>query len=129
MRTSWVEICVSHLDESVAWFENVLGFKAIEHDEHYAGLRRGETTILLGSDKGDYWQSERSRLPEPGTRGAGVEIVLLVDNVQQVYETARQAGAEIVRPLEVWPWHMKQFWVRHPDGYLLRPAERITELE
>lgn len=24
------------------------------------------------------------------------------------------------------PWRMKQFWVRHPDGYLIRPAERLA---
>ena len=27
-----------------------------------------------------------------------------------------------------YPWHMRQFWVRHPDGYLIRPAQRILSV-
>jgi lactoylglutathione lyase len=125
VKTSWVEICVSNLDESIIWFSSVLGFQVTDQNEHYAGLRRGETSILLGTDNGPYWEQEQSRLPEPGLRGSGVEIVLLVDQIEDIYTGAQQAGAEIVRPLETWPWNMKQFWVRHPDGYLLRPAQRL----
>lgn len=83
--------------------------------------------ILLGSDGGPYWESERARSPAPGDRGGDVEIVLLVDGIESVYAGARAACAEIVRPLETWPWRMRQFWVRHPDGYLLRPAERLPD--
>lgn len=127
MRTSWVEICVSDLEESVAWFADALDFHAVDRDEHYAGLRRDDTTILLGTDDGPYWGPERHRMPSRGLRGAGVEIVLLVDGVDELYARAQGVGAEIVRPLETWPWRMKQFWVRHPDGYLLRPAERLPK--
>lgn len=40
MRTSWVEICVSDLPESIEWFAKVLDFKLVDRDTHYAGLRR-----------------------------------------------------------------------------------------
>jgi lactoylglutathione lyase len=127
MRTSWVELCVSDLDASVVWFGQVLDFHPVQHDEHYAELKRGETVILLGSDRGPYWESERPRIPAPGDRGRGVEIVLLLDGIEAVYRLARAAGADIVRPLDTWPWRMRQFWVRHPDGYLLRPAECLPD--
>src|SRR5947209_14085031 len=39
-----------------------------------------------------------------------------------------QARADIVRPLADYPWHMRQFWVRHPDGYLIRPAQKILSV-
>ena len=57
--------------------------------------------------------------------GSGAEIVLVVDNIDAVYRQAQRARAEIVRPLADYPWHMRQFWVRHPDGYLIRPAQRL----
>jgi hypothetical protein len=57
-----------------------------------------------------------------------VEIVLLIDNVDVAYRQAQQARADIIRPLADYPWHMRQFWVRHPDGYLIRPAQRILSV-
>src|SRR2546429_3452048 len=91
-------------------------------------LSRGETSIQLATDKAPYWESERPRLLPPGQRGSGVEIVLLVDNVEAVYRQAQSARADIARPLADFPWHMRQFWVRHPDGYLIRPAQRILSV-
>ena len=128
-KTSWVELCVSDFEQSITWFERVLGFRVIARDANeYAELSRGETTLQLAADDAPYWKSERPRLLPPGQRGSGVEIVLLVDNVDAVYHQAQQAGADIVRPLADYPWHMRQFWVRHPDGYLIRPAQRILSV-
>ena len=125
-KTSYVEICVSDFEQSITWFENVLGFRVVAREENeYAELSRGETSIQLATDQAPYWEPERQRLLPPGQRGSGVEIVLLVDNVDAVYRQAKQAKAEIVRPLADQSWHMRQFWVRHPDGYLIRPAQRL----
>ncbi len=128
-KTSWVEICVSNFEESIAWFENVLGFRVRTRETNeYAELSRGETTIQLAADDASYWVSEHPRLLPPGQRGSGVEIVLLVDNVEMLYDQAQQAQADIVRSLADYPWHMRQFWVRHPDGFLIRPAQRILSV-
>src|SRR5205823_13400995 len=128
-KTSWVEICVSDFEQSIRWFENVLGFRVVARDANeYAELSRGETSIQLATDSAPYWETERPRLLAPGQRGSGVEIALLVDNVDAVYRQAQQAQVDIVRPLADYPWHMRQFWVRHPDGYLIRPAQRILSV-
>src|SRR5947208_5347225 len=128
-KTSWVEICVSDFEQSITWFENVLGFRVVARDANdYAELSHGETSIQLAPDNAPYWASERPHLLPPGQRGSGVEIVLLVENVDAVYRQAQQAQADIVRPLADYPWHMRQFWVRHPDGYLIRPAQKILSV-
>src|SRR5258708_9606975 len=128
-KTSWVELCVSDFGQSIHWFENVLGFRVVARDaDEYAELSRGETSLQLAPDRAPYWASERPRLLPPGQRGSGVEIVLLVDNVDAVYRQAQQAQADIVRELADYPWHMRQFWVRHPDGYLIRPAQKIISV-
>jgi len=128
-RTSWVELCVSDFEQSITWFERVLGFRVVARDANeYAELSRGETSLQLAADDAPYWKPERPRLLPPGQRGSGVEIVLLVDNVEAVYRQAQHARADIVRPLADYPWHMRQFWVRHPDGYLIRPAQRILSV-
>src|SRR3989454_248871 len=128
-KTSWVEICVSDFEQSIQWFENILGFRVVARDANeYAELSGGETSIQLAAEDAPYWETERSRLLPPGQRGSGVEIVLLVENVDAVYQQAQQARADIVRPLAEYPWHMRQFWVRHPDGYLIRPAQKILSV-
>src|SRR5260221_4920622 len=128
-RTSWVELCVSDFEQSITWFEHVLGFRVVARDANeYAELSRGETSLQLAADDAPYWKPERPHLPPPGQRGSGVEIVLLVDNVEAVYRQAQQARADIVRPLADYPWHMRQFWGRHPDGYLIRPAQKILSV-
>ena len=125
-KASYVEICVSDFEQSIQWFEKVLGFRVSARDaDEYAELTNGEASIQLAGDDAQYWESERSRLLPSGQRGSGVEIVLVVDDVEAVYRLAQQAKADIVRPLAEYPWHMRQFWVRHPDGYLIRPAQRI----
>jgi catechol 2,3-dioxygenase-like lactoylglutathione lyase family enzyme len=129
-KDSYVEICVSNFEQSIQWFENVLGFRAAVLEENeYAELRRGETSIQLAADHAPYWESERLWLLPSGQRGSGVEIVLVVDDVNAVYRQAQQAHAEIVRELADYPWHMRQFWVRHPDGYLIRPAQRLLTVD
>jgi catechol 2,3-dioxygenase-like lactoylglutathione lyase family enzyme len=126
---SWVEICVSDFEQSITWFENVLGFHAIRREANeFAELSLGETSILVASEDAPYWETERPRLLPPGQRGSGVEIVLLVEDVSVVYRQAQQAGGDIVRELADHPWHMRQFWVRHPDGYLIRPAQKILRV-
>jgi catechol 2,3-dioxygenase-like lactoylglutathione lyase family enzyme len=128
-KTSWVEICVSDFAQSITWFENVLGFHVVAREANdYAELSRGETSIQLATDCAPYWSPERPRLPPAGQRGSGVEIILLVENVDAIYRQAQQAQADIVRPLADYPWHMRQFWVRHPDGYLIRPAQKILSV-
>jgi len=129
-NASWTEICVSNFEQSITWFENVLGFRVEAREANeYAELSRGETSIQLGTDNAPYWESERSRLLPPGQRGSGVEIILLVEDIDAVYRQAQQAQADIVRELADYPWHMRQFWVRHPDGYLIRPAEKILSVD
>src|SRR5260370_21341795 len=128
-KTSWVELCVSDFEQSIAGFEHVLGCGVVARAANeYAELARGEPSLQLAADDAPSWKPERPHLLPPGQRGSGVEIVILVDNVDAVYHQAQQAGADIVRPLADYPWHMRQLWVRHPDGYLLRPAQRILSV-
>ena len=128
-KTSWVELCVSDFEQSIQWFEYALGFRVVAREANeYAELSRGETSLQLATDSAPYWASERPRLLPPGQRGSGVEIILLVDNIDAVYRQAMQAGADIVREIADYPWHMRQFWVRHPDGYLIRPTQKILSV-
>ncbi len=50
-KTSWVELCVSDFEQSIAWFERVLGFRVVARDANeYAELARGDTSLQLAAD-------------------------------------------------------------------------------
>ena len=126
-KTSRVEICVSDFEQSIKWFEDILGFHVVARNvNEYAELSCGETSIQLVTDHAPYWGSLRPRLLPPGQRGSGIELVLFVDDVDAVYAMAKQAQADIVCELTKTSQHTRQFGVRHPDGYLIRPTQAIT---
>jgi len=125
-KTSRVEICVSNFEQSIKWFEDVLGFHVVTRSTNeYAELSCGETFIQLVTDHAPYWESERLRLLPPGQRGSGIELILPVDDVDAIYAMAKQAQADIVHKLTKTPQHTRQFWVRHPDGYLIHPTQAM----
>src|SRR5260370_6428218 len=126
-KTSWVELCVSDFEQSIHWFENVLGFRVIARDaDQYAELSRGETSLQLAPDHAPYWASERARLPTPGQRGSGVEIVLLVDNVDAVYRQARQVHADTAGALAHYARDMRRVRAGPSHAFLIRPAQKIV---
>src|SRR5436305_5127364 len=97
-KTSWVEMCVSNFEQSIIWFEKVLGFRVVAREANeYAEVARWQTFVQLAADTSPSWEAERPRLLAPGQRGRGVEIVLLVEDVDAVYLQAREAQADIVR--------------------------------
>ena len=46
-----------------------------------------------------------------------------VDDLDAVYERAREAGAEIVYPLTEEEWGLRRFFVRDPNGAVLNVTE------
>jgi len=127
-KTRWVELCVSDFEQSIICFEQVLGFRVVAREaSEYAELSRGETALQLAADDAPYLEAERARLLPPGQRGSGVEIVLLVDVVDAVYRQAQQTRAEIV-PTGRLPLASAPVLGPPPDGYLIRPAQRILSM-
>ncbi len=118
-----IELFVDDLDTSIAFYERTLGFELTRRDEDYASLRRGAAVLGLGPV---------AKLPEHGTgpgftrerlardRGAGVEIVLEVERLEDVLATAAEA---VVEPLQHRPWGLRDFRINDPDGYYIRVTE------
>src|SRR5436853_4355681 len=125
-KTRWLEVCVSDFEQSIKWFEDILGFRVVTcNTNEYAELSCGENFVQLVTDRAPYWESERPRLLPPGQRGSGIELILFVDDIDAVYAMAKQAQADIVCEPTKTPQRTRQFWVCHPDGYLIRPTQAI----
>jgi catechol 2,3-dioxygenase-like lactoylglutathione lyase family enzyme len=117
-----IELFVEDLDTSIGFYA-ALGFAVERHEHDYASLRWGDATIGLGPiDKfpptgpGPGFTQERVT----ATRGAGVEIVLEVPDLDVALAAVRAAGHDLAEEPIDRPWGLRDFRLTDPDGYYLR---------
>jgi lactoylglutathione lyase len=120
-----LELFVSDMRASVAFYTETLGFRVARTDPDYVSIRNGSVVLGLGPV---------AKLPETGVgpgftrqrlradRGAGVEIVLElgdVDELGALYQRCQTRGV-VVGALREQAWGLQDFRVIDPDGYYLR---------
>jgi catechol 2,3-dioxygenase-like lactoylglutathione lyase family enzyme len=121
-----LELFVTDLESSVAWYVEVLGFGLVRADPGYASLQRGDVVLGLGPTAKlppdgagpGHTQARVARRP-----GAGIEVVLELDEPAAVEAAAARVtekGWPLVEPLTDRPWGLRDFRVVDPDGYYLR---------
>jgi lactoylglutathione lyase len=121
-----MELFVHELDSSIAFYTDLLSFRVARRTETYAVLVRGQVVLGIGlmaklsendeSGPGSAW------LPIDGARGAGVEIVLELDDVNELSALYQHcvSRTSAVEPLRLQPWGLHDFRLTDPDGYYLR---------
>ena len=115
-----IELFVADLGGSIRFYEDVLGFTVERRDPGYASLRLGDAVLGLGpigklppdAPPPGFTQARLA-----GDRGAGVEIVIEVDDLDAALE---RAGDHVAEPLQLRPWGLRDFRLADPDGYYLR---------
>jgi catechol 2,3-dioxygenase-like lactoylglutathione lyase family enzyme len=122
-----LELFVEDLDASVAFYERALGFRVARREPEYASVRRGDAELGL---------APISRLPARGAgpgfsqerlardRGAGVEIVLEVEDLAAAEDAVQRAGFALIEPPQERPWGLRDFRLADPDGYYVRVTTR-----
>jgi catechol 2,3-dioxygenase-like lactoylglutathione lyase family enzyme len=96
---------VTNLDASLAYFLNVLGFKEDFRFGQYAGIKHGECCLHL-SQQGN---------PNTGQPGTGA-IYIFCDEVDGYYADITARGAVTDAPPESYPYGLRDFITRDPDG-------------
>jgi lactoylglutathione lyase len=114
-----VELFVSDVPRSVAFYADVLGFEVMRMaPSGYTSVGRDGAVIGL---------NDVARLPvgypirpEPGQPlGRGVELVVMVEDVAAVHAQAAASNAD-VSALVAQAWGLTDFRVVDPDGYYIR---------
>src|SRR5512135_944796 len=112
-----LELFVTDVDASVAFYRDVLGFAVERESPGYVAMRLGDVRFAIG---------QQSDLP-PGhhfgpealarQKGVGVEIVIEVDDIQECHQRVVESGYPLSKSLTVQPWGLTDFRVVDPDGY------------
>ena len=111
--------------EKVKEYYEKLGFDIIweRKPEGFKGylMLKMENNILCfwAGNEHVYEQSYFKRFPKDTKRGYGVEIVIMVDDVEAYYSKVK-GFANVVEELVLQPWGLKDFRVEDPFGYYLR---------
>ena len=122
------ELDVEHLDASLHFYVNVLGFGVMYErpEDRFAFLERERVHLMLQETAGPGRRFRTAVLEHP--YGRGVNFQIQIADVAQLYDTVCVSGCTIVIPLEERWYRMseqvatgnRQFVVADPDGYLLR---------
>ena len=115
-------------------YYNKLGFKTVwEREPHaekgYLVMKLDNNIICFWPGTDDaYKQPYFKKFPKNTPRGNGVELVIMVDDIQSYYEKVKDV-ANVVEPLKLQPWGSKDFRAADPFGYYLRFTSKHNILD
>lgn len=116
-----------HVDdfEPIKQYYSELGFRVAwerspeEAKGYLVFTMNGNTICFWGGNNAVYDQPHFKQFPKNTVRGYGVEIVVIVEDIEAYYDRVKDR-ANVVEPLVMQPWGLKDFRTTDPSGYYLR---------
>lgn len=120
-----LELFVDDLPASLDFYLRVLRFETDEGQTNgYTPITNGEVHLGLNllSNLPDDHPIQTRNYERPGR---GVEIVLEVDAIEEMYQHITAQNWPVSDQLQRQPWGLTDFRVLDPDGYYLRITSRL----
>jgi len=114
------EFFVRDVAAAVRWYVDKLGFVMLRQEPDFAVVALGEAHVLLAHES---IAPDRAQL---ATRGAGVNVRIMVDDVDAIYERAKASGVRIVHDIADRYYGLRDFILADADGFMLRFAQAIA---
>ncbi len=106
-------IPVRDLKETINYYRDQLGFsEEWLWEDTDAGIRRNDLRLLFMYDP--------EFVSKINSSGRHFEICWFVNGVEEIYSEYQNKNVNIVSPLELKPWGVKEFTVEEINGYWLR---------
>ncbi len=113
-----LELCVAHVEKIAHMFEEVFGMYSIENSPGWCHLRHPKHyDIMLIAPT--ISRSGKEDLPDPGTGGMGLEIVICTKGIPEK-RTALQHRGYPCSELRYPPWGSVEFIFTLQEGYSIR---------
>lgn len=132
-RGGVVELHVPDFDRIRSYYEK-LEFEVVwerepEGKKGYLVMRLGDNVLCFWAGNDHVFdQAHFAEFPRDTPRGYGVEIVLMVDDIEEYYERV-SSDATVVADLVRRPWGVRDFRVTDPAGFYLRFTEPYDVLD
>lgn len=130
----FIELHVPDLEKVKDFYKN-LGFQIASEDAlgkelGYVVMRLNNSQLhFYGGDERIYDHDFFKQFPKDTPRGYGVEITISIDDIDTYYQTIRQAMQNnIVEPLQLRPWGIKDFRIIDCFGYYIRFTQPMNWL-
>jgi catechol 2,3-dioxygenase-like lactoylglutathione lyase family enzyme len=115
-----VELFVSDVPRSAAFYREVLGFETLrEAPSGYTSIGR-EGVVLGLIDVAQVPEGHPIRPKSGHAVGLGVELVVVVEDVAALHARVATSGQAEVSALIAQAWGLTDFRVVDPDGYYIR---------
>ncbi|MBN9284802.1 MULTISPECIES: VOC family protein [Flavobacterium] len=122
VKFGYTILYVADVTKAISFYENAFGFerKFITPENDYGELNTGATTISFAS-KG----LAATNLPDgfiessPENKPFAIELGFVTDQVAEVTEQAKKAGAVVVMEPKQKPWGQIVAYIRDTDGFLV----------
>ena len=114
--------------EKAKKFYGRLGFKVVwerKPDEFkgYIVMKRQNSILCFwGGNEFIYKHPTFKKYPNTTKRGYGIEIIVPISNIEKFYKQV-EVFANVVEPLIVQPWGLKDFRIEDPFGFYIRFTE------
>lgn len=110
-------LSVRDIEESVAWYRDVLGFTVDfvwgDPPEHARVLAVDYSTHVA-------IQLTRGLIDTPDPRQDGWIMIHVGDRIEELYEEYVARGVKVLRTLDTRPWGLKDFDIFDCNGHILR---------
>lgn len=122
-----VELFVPDVEGSVRFYAEKLGFELLRLERGSIDGAETATFAVMGLEQAAFLianqRLEGSLALPPG--GGAIDIRIVVEDVDAVYQRALDHGVEVVKPLADRDYGLRDFIVRDPDGFRLRFASAL----
>ncbi len=108
------DIQTDRMDGSRAFYTDILGFRL--------GMDEGWVTGVVSPDNET---AQIQFMTADATAPVTPHITVEVDDVDDVYGRAVEAGHEIVHPMTDEPWGVRRFFVRDPNGVIVNVMSHL----
>jgi lactoylglutathione lyase len=115
-----IEIYVDDIEKSLTFYQTIVGLQLYGRNERCGRFNYGCFSLLVTSTSILGENHYFNRCGKSEVKGNGVEIIICVPFLQEVYERCIASNYPIETEIEEYAWGMSGFKIADPDGYFLR---------